>query len=394
MKSSQVKSQRSSQDREHRKYSFVYEADPEAESQSPSKRVWDSSLSSERGSNNHSAETRNKRSPRSQLDHQSASQKTHSEDPDHYDTSPIPSSRIRNENSSEGALHLYTEMEAPELTSNAVHKFWGMIRLESEGFSSPKPTALHDSLEAPSGGVSMDFVVMIDRSSSMNQDNKMAFVQATIEYMISLLGPQHRFCLLTFNQEANMVTEGLMEMNAENKKTVLSLLKEIRAEGSTNIGEALTTGITVLNSREGRHVDNLSTIMLFTDGLANMGARGDKLLHRLKHSPLPEGLAIHSFGYGIDHDSNLLQNLSIASRGGVYYYIENTECIATMFGECLAGILSTVAHNVQVEMSAADGCRIVAFYTRYSVQQIKEVKDYNIHMGSIYNHESKTILFK
>ncbi|PRP75975.1 hypothetical protein PROFUN_01691 [Planoprotostelium fungivorum] len=399
MKSSQKSLRSSQQDSNLRRLSFVYQIDSSEEesSQSPSKRVWESTYPEDRGASvEHSSETRKGRSPRSQSEHSPQRRAPEPEDPDTLHTSS-PSTSFstrssfgrRDATDDTGNLILSTEMEAPELSSNAVHKFWGMIRLSTDPSS-----AAHCPLSEQKSPVVMDFVVMIDRSSSMTQGNKMAFVQATIEHMIQLLGPQHRFCLLTFNQEATMITEGLLEMNEDNKKIVLSLLKDIKPEGSTNIGDALTMGITVLNSREGTDANNLSSIMLFTDGLANMGARGEKLLHKMRHSPLPEGLAIHSFGYGIDHDSNLLQNLSISSRGGVYYYIESTDCIASTFGECLAGILSTAAHNVRVELTADDGCRIVAFYTRYSVQQLKEVKHYNVHLGSVYRHETKSILFK
>ena len=49
------------------------------------------------------------------------------------------------------------------------------------------------------------------------------------------------------------------------------------------------------------------------------------------------GLTINTFGYGVDHDSKMLQNISFSSRGGVYYYVESVKSIAATFGECLAG---------------------------------------------------------
>lgn len=54
---------------------------------------------------------------------------------------------------------------------------------------------------------------------------------------------------------------------------------------------------------------------MFVDGLANAGLRGNKFLNELSKINLPEGLTINTFGYGIDHDSSMLQNISFCSKG-------------------------------------------------------------------------------
>lgn len=93
----------------------------------------------------------------------------------------------------------------------------------------------------------------------------------------------------------------------------------------------------------------------------------------------------------------------------MYYYIETNESIPATFGECLAGLLSTVAHNIDIRYShhcsynrsqimhrliAQDGCRIVNFYTKFPTVENKSVKDYTVSVGSLYFQESRTILFK
>eukprot|EP01117_Protostelium_nocturnum_P016062 TRINITY_DN628_c0_g1_i1.p1 TRINITY_DN628_c0_g1~~TRINITY_DN628_c0_g1_i1.p1 ORF type:complete len:633 (+),score=138.85 TRINITY_DN628_c0_g1_i1:536-2434(+) len=296
----------------------------------------------------------------------------------------------RSNTPSAGPISCSTLIEAPELGSSSVHKFWGMVKLEHMDFNSHYSSFSSST----SSSVPIDFIVVIDRSSSMKMDNKLAFLQATIEYLIHQLSPCHRFGLLTFNQEVTMITPGLLEMNADNKMQVSDLLKQIKAEGSTNISDALLTAIGILNSRDPSEQHRASSIMLFTDGLANIGLRGCRFLKQMKDIPLPPGLSINTFGYGLDHDSQMLQSISMSSEGGVYYYIETVDCIASTFGECLAGLLSTVVHNVRVQLVGEDGCRIVSFYTKYPVSELKNVKDYKISLGSLYKQESKTILFK
>lgn len=277
-------------------------------------------------------------------------------------------------------VKMKVEMESNQKSFGSVHKIWGMIKLEAS-------LLRHVS-------IGMDFVVVIDHSSSMRLDQKLAFVKASIQFFISKLSKQHRFCLIEFNHEVNIVTNGLLEMTKENKSRVLNCLHDIKPEGSTNISDALFLALDVLKERTEGEVLRISSIMLFTDGLANAGLRGKKFIESVTKMIVPPGLTINTFGYGIDHDSKMMQNISFCSKGGVYYYIETIESISASFGECLAGILSTVAHNLKVRISGEDGCRIVSFYTRFPIEEHQPVKDYTVSLGSLFSQEERSILFK
>jgi Ca-activated chloride channel family protein len=117
--------------------------------------------------------------------------------------------------------------------------------------------------------------MVIDHSSSMKFDNKLAFVLATIEFCISQLESHHRFSLIMFNHQVTQITNGLIPMTPENKSSVLSKLQTIEATGSTNIGDALITALDVLNTRQDTSI--LSSVMLFSDGLSNAGLSSGEL---------------------------------------------------------------------------------------------------------------------
>jgi hypothetical protein len=63
-------------------------------------------------------------------------------------------------------------------------------------------------------------------------------------------------------------------------------------------------------------------------------------------APMPR-LNVFTFGYGADHSAEALTGIAEAGRG-VYYFLETTEQVATAFGDCLGGLVSVVAQNVQV----------------------------------------------
>ena len=245
----------------------------------------------------------------------------------------------------------------------------------------------------PGFQIGIDFVVVIDHSSSMKLNNKLAYVQATIEYLISELREWHRFGLIQFNQDSQVLSP-LVEMTPENKSDILRKLRTIKAEGSTNLSQPLIQAISELHHRAGNDRFRISSIMLFTDGLANTGLKGSGLVNKLLDMKIPAGLTINTFGYGSDHDSSTLQSIALASKGGVYHYIESPEIIASTFGECVSAMTNTAAHNIDVRIQGQDGCRIINFYTKFPVETKEDVKDYVVSIGSMYAEESKSILMK
>lgn len=51
---------------------------------------------------------------------------------------------------------------------------------------------------------------------------------------------------------------------------------------------------------------------------------------------------VFTFGYGGDHDADLLHAVAEAGNG-LFYYIDNSESIPESFCDCLGGLLSVAA---------------------------------------------------
>jgi len=247
---------------------------------------------------------------------------------------------------------LSTFLENDNVACGTVHSMWSMIQL--------------NACQADICNVllPMDFIVLLDHSSSMVMDEKMAFVLATVEFFISNLSPLHRFSLIQFNDTVEEITDGLEHMTTQNRTRLSTKLSKIQAAGSTNIGGAMHSAINILTSRPAEEQSRLAAVFLFTDGMANVGLRGPDMLTSLNKSlslmPINGGLIINTFGFGADHDSQTLREISLCSQGGVYSYVESTECIGRTFSEALAGILSTVAANVKISIRGQvppRGCR-------------------------------------
>lgn len=275
------------------------------------------------------------------------------------------------------AINISSELQCQAVKYDSVHKTWGTITLQAN--SHPCNTPLP-----------VDFVFLIDTSASMRVDSKLAFVQATFEYLLSKLSSNQTISLIAFNHEVRTLTN-LLPCTPANKLHVIDLVKTLQATGSTNISEALFTGTAILARRSSP--DRISSLMLFTDGLSNQGLSTDATLKSLAKVSLPAGCVFNTFGLGVDHDSALLQAIALRAQG-VYHYVESKECIPSTFGACVAGILSTRAHHIKVQIRCRDGARVVTIATPFKISEQTVAKDYDVDLELMYGGESKSILFR
>lgn len=98
--------------------------------------------------------------------------------------------------------------------------------------------------------------------------------------------------------------------------------------------------------------DPVRSLILFTDGLANVGITNkEKLLECLSNTlDNRHRVQIHTLGFGADHDADLLQKIADAGSGN-YYFIESPDEIPTAFADVLGGISSVNAQNVELHIS-------------------------------------------
>jgi len=174
---------------------------------------------------------------------------------------------------------------------------------------------------------------------------------------------------------------------------VINVLENLTASGSTNISEALMEGIKILNNREEVTKSRISTIMLITDGLSNMGLSRDEMMNSLQNITLPLGCVFNTFGFGEDHDSKLLHAIALKTQG-VYYYVPSIEFVHKIFGGCVSAVLSCRARKVKVTITGQDGSRIVSLSTPFKIIEKKLAKEYEVDVGLMYSGEYKSIIFR
>ncbi|ELR19543.1 von Willebrand factor type A domain containing protein [Acanthamoeba castellanii str. Neff] len=114
----------------------------------------------------------------------------------------------------------------------------------------------------------VDMVCVIDRSGSM-AGQRLEMAKATVEFVVANLRSDDRLGVVTYD---DVVTNHfpLRPMTAEGKAAIAAV-KSIVGAGSTNLCGGLVEGVDQMRRRDGEKKNEVASVLLFTDGQANVG---------------------------------------------------------------------------------------------------------------------------
>ena len=232
----------------------------------------------------------------------------------------------------------------------------------------------------------IDIICVIDVSGSMNGE-KLELVKKTLLFMIKRLDVTDRVCLITFSDDAKQLS-GLICMNEVGKIKVEGIVNRMHIEGGTEIIKGLAASLDCLIKRQ--IPNQVTSIILLTDGVDNNSGTAMARFQAVfaKYSiNISTGFVIHTFGYGSDHQADLLNSMADKTNGA-FYYIEKESFIPKAFSDCLGEMMSVVADSVQVELTTQQGSIPFNLTKVYS-----ETGDLSFRMPPILSGEKKESIF-
>jgi len=239
----------------------------------------------------------------------------------------------------------------------------------------------------------VDCVVVSDVSGSM-QGSKLALLRETSKLLLKELSKQDRVGLVTFDSR---VAEPLrlsanVHMDVPGRETAEALVDKFRAGSATNLSGGLFAGVAQFSAAAAGSDSRVKTLLLLTDGMANHGIQHQSQLVPILNGMLRDcpDLSVHTFGYGSDHQSELLRAISETGSGS-YYFVQNNEDIRAAFGDCLGGVLSVVAQNLVLEVEAV-GDALIRKVHHPSAECLAEGRRYTVRFADLYGDEERDVL--
>ncbi|XP_062016213.1 E3 ubiquitin-protein ligase WAV3-like [Rosa rugosa] len=243
------------------------------------------------------------------------------------------------------------------------------------------------------GRTPIDLVTVLDVSGSM-EGTKLSLLKQAVTFVIENLGPSDRLSIVSFSSSSRRVFP-LQRMSVDGRESAVLAIESLGAGGATNIAEGLKKGTKVLEDRRERNP--VSSIILLSDGIDTYNRTANRLLNQLpdsiRSSNMQHEIPVHTFGFGYDHDPNIMHAISDLS-GGTFSFIESVGMIQDSFALCIGGLLSVVAQEVRLTVrSASPGVKILAIPSGRHVNEISDEGQQGVvHVGNMYAEEEKQFL--
>ncbi|KAL6561877.1 hypothetical protein OROGR_002884 [Orobanche gracilis] len=253
----------------------------------------------------------------------------------------------------------------------------------------------------------IDLVAVLDVSGSMI-GSKLRLLKRAVRFVIDNLGPTDRLSIVSFSSNARRILP-LRRMTDGGRGDAKLAVNSLSSDGrGTNIVDGLKMGGQVLEERSERNP--VASIFLLSDGIdtyntnyhhgvqynhsSSSPTQDLEYLNLLPPSVLTNpghsNFPVHTFGFGADHDSFALHAISDAS-GGTFSFIESLGLVQDALARCIGGLLSVVAHELQLMVTSTLGIGSI-FSGRYTSEVSEDRLQGVITIGDLYADEEKEFL--
>jgi Ca-activated chloride channel family protein len=241
-------------------------------------------------------------------------------------------------------------------------------------------------LDLEKNRVPLNLVATLDVSPSM-YGAKIEYARKSLMKLIDHLSPNDTLGLVSFDSDVRTLAP-VTKMDQKAKDNLKQIVQKTGiGGGGTNLSGAMLESI-----RHANQIDGASRVILFTDGQPNVGVREPDKLSDLLRQNMRKNLSLTSFGYGNDHDANLLTALAEIGKGN-YAYLQNPDDALTAFARELGGLLSCYGQNLKFAITPKEKTEILEVMSDVDVEEIPE-GGVLVSVADLYSEETRNIVLK
>lgn len=230
---------------------------------------------------------------------------------------------------------------------------------------------------------------VVDVSGSMAERGRLDLVQDALHYLVDQLRPQDSVAIVAFNDRAKVLRE---MTRVSDRERLHDAIDELRADGSTNLGDGIVTGYRV--ARDGFRQGANNRVILLSDGLANTGnTSAESLLTKIR-GEAEKQISLLGVGVGSDYGDKLMEQLADKGDGFVVYISEQRQA-RELFVRKLPANLSVRAYDAKAQVvfnrSTVESYRLVGYENR--ALNDDQFRDDTVDGGEIGPGHSVTALY-
>ena len=202
-----------------------------------------------------------------------------------------------------------------------------------------------DRMEGAKERTPLNIAVVIDKSGSMAEKNKLEYVKKSVDYIIDQIGRDDYVSVVTYDDYVEVIQRSAM---LRDKYDLRERISKINPGGFTNLSDGMFEGYDQVDRTFSRGYVN--RVFLLSDGLANRGITDRyRLADLVREKNRRDGITISTFGVGNDFNENLMADIADYGKGN-YYYIKNSYDIPEIFASELNGVRNLVGQRTKMRI--------------------------------------------
>ncbi|MCY4517715.1 MAG: von Willebrand factor type A domain-containing protein [Acidimicrobiaceae bacterium] len=242
-------------------------------------------------------------------------------------------------------------------------------------------------------------IVVLDSSGSMNQEigtgndrtRRIELVYDAVDLLLEGLEPETRVGVVAYADWARTVSRPAA-VGRNHDDLIRRIERDVRPSGSTNVADGLVAGYRMAESEADAGRDVL--VLLFSDGVANVGAtETDRILRQLGERA-DIGLSTIGVGLGPFNDELMEQ---LANRAdGSYHYIDDHDEAWRLLGDDVTSFVSVAARDAKVQVifnpDTVAAYRLLGFENRDVAD--RDFRNDAVDAGEVAISQSATALYE